>query len=265
MKTKKNQKRRDSKGRVFQTGEGQLGDGRYYYRYTATDGTRQEVYSWRLVTTDPIPAGARACEPLREKEKAIRRDLEDGICSKDAGMLTANEVFDRWFAAQKGRLDPDTMAGYMALYNKHFYEQLGRKKIRNLKHSDIKQLYEAMILEDGLKKSTVESLNAAVGQAFQMAVQDGLIRVNPAVGAAKGLAALVKGEATVKDALTADQQSRLLAFAASFPRFRRMLPPAGCAFWHRDAHCRGAGVGGVRMRFCRRYDSCRAAAPVPQG
>ena len=219
-----NEKRRDSKGRVLQTGEGQLGGGRYYFRYTAPDGTRQEVYSWRLVATDPIPAGVRACEALRDKEKAIRRDLEDGIRSVDAEKMTVNEVFDKWLAEQQGGRDPGTVAGYKALYNTHFREQLGHKKIKNLRHSDVVRRYTAMVVEDGLSVSTVASLNSAVGQAFQMAVQDGLIRVNPAVGATKGLSALVKGETKVKDALTATQQSRLLAFVASSLRFRRMLP-----------------------------------------
>ena len=50
-------KRRDSKGRVLKTGEVQLKDGRYQYRYTDSDGVRHAIYSWKLVETDKVPNG----------------------------------------------------------------------------------------------------------------------------------------------------------------------------------------------------------------
>lgn len=53
----KNEKRRDSKKRVLHTGETQLSDGRYMYRYYDMYGNRKKVYSWQLVATDLVPAG----------------------------------------------------------------------------------------------------------------------------------------------------------------------------------------------------------------
>ena len=199
-------KRRDSKNRILQRGEGQLKDGRYYYRYTDSEGKRHEVYSWRLVSTDTVPAGMAIDDPLREKEKAIRRDMDDGIRSSAAD-ITVNELFRRWCEGQRGRLDPGTIEGYRLLYNKHFSEQLGRKKLKNIRHSDIERRYCDMVELDGLSVSTVLSLNSAVGQAFQMALQDGLVRVNPAVGATKLISSIHSGETKVKGALTAEQQS----------------------------------------------------------
>lgn len=40
---------------------------------------RQFAYSWKLVPTDKTPAGKREDISLREKEKEIQKDLDDGI------------------------------------------------------------------------------------------------------------------------------------------------------------------------------------------
>ena len=39
----------------------------------------QFVYAWKLVPTDKTPAGKRDDISLREKEKEIQKDLDDGI------------------------------------------------------------------------------------------------------------------------------------------------------------------------------------------
>ena len=72
-------KRRDSKNRVLRSGESQRKDGRYAYKYIDTFGKPQFVYSWKLVPTDKTPAGKRDDISLREKEKEIQKDLDDGI------------------------------------------------------------------------------------------------------------------------------------------------------------------------------------------
>ena len=73
------EKRKDSKGRILKTGESQRPDGRYAYKFTDASGKIQFVYSWKLVPTDPVPKGKRRDVSLREKEKEIQRDMDDGI------------------------------------------------------------------------------------------------------------------------------------------------------------------------------------------
>lgn len=75
----RDEKRRDSKGRLLKSGESQRSDGRYAYKYTDTFGNPQFVYSWKLVPTDKIPAGKRPDISLREKVKQIQQDIADGI------------------------------------------------------------------------------------------------------------------------------------------------------------------------------------------
>ena len=73
------EKRRDNRGRILRTGESQRKDGRYAFKYTDAYGKPQFVYAWKLVPTDKTPAGKRDDKSLREKEKEIRRDIDDGI------------------------------------------------------------------------------------------------------------------------------------------------------------------------------------------
>ena len=65
----RNQKRRDKKGRILRNGESQRADGRYAFVYTDCFGKQKFLYSWKLESIDPLPAGRRPCQSLREKEK----------------------------------------------------------------------------------------------------------------------------------------------------------------------------------------------------
>ena len=69
-------KRTDNRGRILKDGESQRKDGIYRFRYTDADGVRRDIYSSRLVPTD---RGDMTDLSLREKERKIIRDLEDGI------------------------------------------------------------------------------------------------------------------------------------------------------------------------------------------
>ena len=80
------EKTRDNKGRILRTGESQRTDGRYMYKYVNRAGETKVVYSWKLVPTDRVPKGKRDAISLREKEREIQRDLEDGIDTKGKKM-----------------------------------------------------------------------------------------------------------------------------------------------------------------------------------
>ena len=86
-------KRTDNKGRILKDGESQRKDGSYRYRYTDADGVRRDVYSKRLVPTDRLPPGCKDDLSLREKERKINRDLEDGIKAAVENKATLNDLF----------------------------------------------------------------------------------------------------------------------------------------------------------------------------
>lgn len=82
--------RKDNRGRILKDNERQRSDGKYEYRYEYA-GQRRSVYRWKLGPTDRMPPGKRDDLSLREKEKAIERDIADGIDTARAARMTLNE------------------------------------------------------------------------------------------------------------------------------------------------------------------------------
>ena len=106
----RNQKRRDKKGRILRNGESQRADGRYAFVYTDCFGKQKFLYSWKLESTDPLPVGRRPCQSLREKEKVILRDINDGI-TPYGDNLTVLELVKKYIA-QKTGVRHNTAANY---------------------------------------------------------------------------------------------------------------------------------------------------------
>lgn len=73
------EKRRDKKGRVLRNGEYQRKDGLYQYDYVNLNGKAKCLYSCKLEPGDPLPLGKRKCKSLREKEREVQRNIDDGI------------------------------------------------------------------------------------------------------------------------------------------------------------------------------------------
>lgn len=99
---KSNEKRRDNKGRNLRIGESQRKDGRYAYKYIEELGKPKFVYAWGLVPTDKTPAGKRDDISVREKEKQIQKDLDDGI-DTNAGKMTLCQLYAKQIR-QKGNV-----------------------------------------------------------------------------------------------------------------------------------------------------------------
>ena len=49
--------RRDNKGRLLLTGEAQIRNGSYTFRYTDENGVRKSITNWKLLPEDPPPKG----------------------------------------------------------------------------------------------------------------------------------------------------------------------------------------------------------------
>lgn len=175
------EKRKDSKGRVLRNGEVQRADGKYMFRYTDLDGTRKTIYSWRLVDTDAMPNGKKDTEALRDMEKRINRDLDDGILTHQAKNLTINDMFDLMMETKEG-LRESTRCLYIGLYNNHLREAIGYRTLDSVKFSQLKKLYLSILNEGRLKPSSVIRLHVVLYQIFDLAVNDDIIRKNPAAG-----------------------------------------------------------------------------------
>lgn len=155
-------KRKDSKGRVLKDGESERGDGRYCYRYYGLDGKRKCVYD-------------RDLSSLRNKELQINKDLEDGIYRNN---ITLNQAFDRYMAV-KADLRDGTRHKYNLEYGRWIRDSwLGNKCISDIKKSDILLFYKEK--SEKYANGTIRNMHKYIRPALEMAMEDDLIRKNPA-------------------------------------------------------------------------------------
>lgn len=170
------EKQRDSRNRILRTGESQEADGRYKFRYIDANGKRKTVYSWRLVATDAIPSGKKDNAPLREQEKTINRDLDDMIVP-DGGVLTVLALVKKYLA-QKTGVKHTTRAGYGTVLNLLNRDDFGAKRIDKVRLSDAKEWLIKLQQVDGKSYSTIHTIRGVLRLAFQLAVDDDIIRKN---------------------------------------------------------------------------------------
>ncbi|MGM9524552.1 MAG: integrase DNA-binding domain-containing protein [Faecousia sp.] len=197
-------KRRDNKGRVLRTGENQRKDGKYEYKYTDIKGVRRSVYSWKLVDTDTVPKGKRCTEALRNIEKRLQRDIEEGIDTFKGESITLNECFT--FSLQKrAKLKPTTINTYTDTYGRYIRKELGDKRIISIKPTHLYSIYASM-LSRGLKPATVECLHAVLTPVFKLAKKNCWIRADPTEGLIAELKNEFSWDKTKKKALTEEQQ-----------------------------------------------------------
>ena len=191
------QKRKDKDRIVLRKGETQRPNGTYDYRWTSKDGKRHSIY-------------ARSLEELREKEKEIERDRNDGI-KAEARYVTVNEMFDLWKQIKRGLKD-NTFQNYQYMYNTFVRPEFGKKRISALKKSDVKRFYNHLADERGLQTSTIDSIHTVLHQVLDMAVDDAYIRNNPSDNVLKELKQSHIFKTGKKRALTKAQQDLLLEF-----------------------------------------------------
>ena len=166
-------KRRDSKNRILRNGESQRKDGRYAFKYIDATGKQQFVYSWKLEKTDKTPAGKRDDISLREKERMILKDIDDQIVPR-GGEMTVIELVQKYLL-QKTGVRHNTEANYNFVLNIIKKEEFGKRRIDRVKLSDAK-CWLIKLQKDGRGYSTIHSVRGVVRPAFQMAVDDDLIR-----------------------------------------------------------------------------------------
>ncbi|MBD8973716.1 MAG: site-specific integrase [Clostridiales bacterium] len=208
-------KRRDNKNRVLRTGESQRKDGKYMYKYVDNAGNVKYVYSWRLVNTDSVPQGKRNDMSLRDKVKLIQRDLDDEIILY-GGNMTVLELVTKYIS-QKTGVRHNTEANYKFVINIIKKEEFGNKRIDKVKLSDAKG-WLIKLQKDGRGYSTIHTVRGVVRPAFQMAVDDDLIRKNPFEFQ---LATVVVNDSVTREALTRKQERDFLEFVNKDKHFSR--------------------------------------------
>ena len=204
--------RKDKKGRVLRKGESfRVTDEMYVYSYIDPFGKRRYTYSKDLVK-------------LREKEEQLKRDQMDGIDSYVAGNADLNYMFDRYMST-KTELRVSTRANYLEIYERYVRQEFGKKKVGEIKYSDILFFYNYLITERNLHIGTIQYLQRLIRPSMELAVRDNIIRANPANGVIQQIKKKTQsGGSYVRHALTLEQQRAFLSFIDENPLYNRWKP-----------------------------------------
>lgn len=199
-------KRTDNRGRILRNGELQRKeDNRYLYRYTDLSGKKRTVYALTLVE-------------LREKEKQIERDLQDGIDSSK-GDMTLNQLFYTYMET-KSDLRESTRCNYLSVWKNAIENtDLGKMKIAKIKQFHIRAFYSGLV-KDGYAANTIKLYHNLIYPALELAVESDIIRKNPAKDCKKGIG----GTKKERTAMTIEEQGKILDFVKESSRYNVYYP-----------------------------------------
>lgn len=205
--------RKDGKGRALRKGEQyhkSEGRSRYSYCYTDPFGKRKYIYSTSLAK-------------LREREEQLIKNQMDGLDVYVAGSATLNYVFDRYIST-KTELRSTTRSNYLYTWDHYVRDGFGKKKIGEVKYSDVLYFYNHLVTKRGLQINTLESINTVLHPTFQLAMRDDIIRKNPTDGAYAEIKKRNGGSRKTRHALTVEQQRSFMQYVANNPIFYVWYP-----------------------------------------
>ena len=202
--------RKDPRGRALKSGEVYRKDGRYVYTYTNPLGQRKYIYANDLVS-------------LRKKEQELLKAQLDGLDVYTAGNATINFVFDRYIAL-KQHLKDSTKSGYIYTYNHFVRKDFGKKKIADIKYSDVVQYYLYLLKDKEIALGTLDSIHCLLHPTFELAVRDDIIRKNPTTGAMKEVNRRSGKNRDIRHALTIEQQRAFMNYSANSPVYYHWWP-----------------------------------------
>lgn len=233
-------KRKDSKGRILRDGEIQKADGRYEFRYYDVNNYRRSIYSWRLTETDAAPEGKRDCQSLREMERQLIRDVQDGLLTQQK--VTLNSRWDDYIN-NKPELKQSTRTNYRYMYDKYVRDEIGNMAMTSIKFTTMKKFFNHLIHEVGFKPNSVEIVHTILHPVFTIAMRDGLIRINPTDGIMADLKRSNDWEKPKRHGLTEEQQRAFMAFVETSRQYNHWNPLFSCLL---GTGCRVGEMLGLR-------------------
>ncbi len=196
-------KRKDYLGNILYTGETfRSWDDRYEFQYTDATGKTCHLYGKTL-------------NELRRKKEDTLGIMQRCSASYQSGNITLNEAFAYYMARKKG-LRTNTRDSYFYVYDHYVAPHFGNRLVKEYKHSEIVCFYGDM-LRDNYSVNTLDNIQNLLYPVFEMLLNDGIIRLNPANKALKELKksnGLTNG---IRHALTTDQELNFLSFVRNDP------------------------------------------------
>jgi integrase len=191
-------KRKDKYGRLLHKGESQRSNGTYSFRKSKNGKKIIEIYSPTL-------------EELREKEKEINLMIGQGVDIIAAQNMTINDGYIRYCT---GRTDwrEQTKITRESLYKNHIKGTIGRRKLKDIKHSDVTAYYIDLMTEKGLGAGTVNNINEVLSIIYKAAINDQIVIFNPVVGACTEAKRKTQKKIGKRHALTEQEQTALVNY-----------------------------------------------------
>lgn len=208
-------KRRDDKGRLLRTGEYQRKDGRYVYKYKDCSGQVRCLYASRLESKDPYHEGRKRLPALRELEEELLQNQWNGLLDF-GGDITVLELAERYVETRQS-VRESTRAGYKTVLNILRKDPFGGIRIDKVKLSDAK-LWILKLNKDGRRYSSIHTIRGVLRPAFNMALEDDLIRKNPFEFP---LGSVVADDSKKREALTPEQEETFLNFVKEDQHFSK--------------------------------------------
>lgn len=148
------------------------------------DLNNKRVQKWKSLGLKDIPGNKTQAKKLqKEVEREFEEELntpKETVQSKGASILFG-EYMKSWLNNIKSSVEPTTYASYKNKVEtiSEYFNALGIT-LDALKKSDIKEFYQHLVAERGIKAQTVKRYHANIHKALNEAVELELIQINPA-------------------------------------------------------------------------------------
>lgn len=230
---------------IFQRGS------RYTFRYRDRQGKIRR-------------GSARTISEAKDLRARLQADVARGEFHPEA-RITFAEYARQWVDTYSGRtsrgLRDETRADYRKRLEQDAIPHLGRMRLSAITAADVRGLVQHVAAR-GVAQNTVRLALAPVKACLATAVEDGLIRQNPASGVRIAVATAEPDAAEVK-ALSEDELARLVAAtAADWQLFIRVLAQTGLRISEMIALTYGdVDLGHHRVHVRRRVRNGRVGPP----
>lgn len=149
----------------------------YVVDVPSVDGKRRQRWGSGFSTKDAAQA---ACDRVRAEVR--------GGSYVERSSQTVAEYLATWWEA--GDWKGNTRRDYRVEINRHIVPRIGRVPLQSLTRRQVKALYQTLLASgntrspgDGLSRKSVLNVHRCLRAALNDAVEDGLLRANPATGA----------------------------------------------------------------------------------
>lgn len=202
-------RKRDSSGRILMKGERERSTAPgYEYRWTDILGTRRSLT-------------AKTLDELRDKEKVALKKYGTQL-DKNRTDLTLNDLYEIWKSVKRG-LKLNTFNNYRYMYEKFAKEDFGWRRIKDLKRSEVKTFYNSLF-DKGMKPETIANVHGVIHQLLDLAVNDGILQVNPSDNAMRELMSEHSGEGDKITALSHEEEVLLMTYVYKSDEYRCFYP-----------------------------------------